>query len=93
MFAALVIFALLAEERNEEAVEFMIDNYSDISEDNYQCAYVLILLFQTILLCDNYEYMNILYADLQKEKLLYQRISRIFMMRSLGHVNLLKKCI
>jgi len=35
--------------------------------------YVLILLFQTILLCDNYEYMNILYADLQKEKLLYQR--------------------
>jgi len=73
MFAALVIFALLAEERNEEAVEFMIDNYSDISEDNYQCAYVLILLFQTILLCDNYEYMNILYADLQKEKLLYQR--------------------
>jgi len=50
MFAALVIFALLAEERNEEAV----------------CAYA-------ILLCDNYEYMNILYADLQKEKLLYQR--------------------
>ncbi|HOM01891.1 MAG TPA: hypothetical protein PLH43_03580 [Acetivibrio sp.] len=73
MFSALVIFALLGEERNEEAVEFMIDNYSDMNEDNYQCAYVLILLFKTILLCDNYEYMNILYADLQKEKLLYQR--------------------
>ncbi len=73
MFAALVIFALLAEGKNNEAVEFMIDNYSDINEDNYQCAYVLILLFQTILLCDNYEYMNILYADLQKEKLLYER--------------------
>ncbi|GAE90914.1 hypothetical protein [Acetivibrio straminisolvens] len=73
MFAALVTFALLGEEKNKEAVEFMIDNYSDINEDNYQCAYVLMLLFKTILLCDNYEYMNILYADLQKEKLLYQR--------------------
>ncbi|RXE57965.1 hypothetical protein [Acetivibrio mesophilus] len=73
MFAALVIFALLGEGRSKDAVEFMIDNYSDISEDNYQCAYVLILLFQTILFCDNYEYMNILYADLQREKLLYQR--------------------
>jgi len=74
MFAALVIFALLAEERNEEAVEFMIDNYSDISEDNYQvrlCADTSVS--GRFLLCDNYEYMNILYADLQKEKLLYQR--------------------
>lgn len=73
MFTALVLFALLGEEKNEQAVEFMIDNYSDMSEGNRQRAYVLMLLFKTILLADNYEYMNILYADLQKEKVSYQR--------------------
>lgn len=73
MFAALVAFALLGEKRNEEAVEFMIDHYSEMSEDNYQSDYTLIILFKTILLADNYEYMNILYAYLLKEKLLYQR--------------------
>lgn len=73
MFAALVAFALLGEKRDKEAVEFMIDHYADISEDNYQSDYTLIILFKTILLADNYEYMNILYAYLLKEKLLYQR--------------------
>ncbi len=73
VFAALVAFALLGEERNKEAVEFMIDHYADICEDNYQSDYTLIILFKTILLADNYEYMNILYAYLLKEKLLYQR--------------------
>ena len=73
MFAALIAFALLGEKRDREAVEFMIDNYADISEDNYQSDYSLIILFQTILLADNYEYMNILYAYLLKEKLSYKR--------------------
>ncbi|HBN83913.1 MAG TPA: hypothetical protein DDZ89_08725, partial [Clostridiales bacterium] len=73
MFTGLVLFALISEGKDEEAVQFMMDHYPDVSEGNTQCAYVLILLLKTILLADNYEYMNILYADLQKEKLLYQR--------------------